>query len=188
MGSICSTEDKTHNRGAPGKLDRKGTGGTDDEEGFRRMSTRQDRRGTRAPNFKNFKNLKQIENIEEIYRISDKKSDQLGEGSFGAVKKVERIGTKTFHALKTIKKSSLDKNPMLPKLMISELQVLQDVTHPHIMHVNEILEDTHNYYIVTEILEGGELFDRIIEVKKFNELKAAEILEQVLKAINYMHK
>ena len=32
------------------------------------------------------------------------------------------------------------------------------------MHVTEILEDTENYYIVTEILEGGELFDRIIEV------------------------
>jgi len=56
------------------------------------------------------------------------------------------------------------------------------------MHVNEILEDTDNYYIVTEILEGGELFDRIIEVKKFNEEKAAHILNQVLLAINYMHK
>ena len=56
------------------------------------------------------------------------------------------------------------------------------------MHVNEIMEDRDNYYIVTEILEGGELFDRIIEVKKFNELNAAHILEQVLKAINYMHK
>jgi calcium-dependent protein kinase len=56
------------------------------------------------------------------------------------------------------------------------------------MHVNEILEDTDNYYIVTEILEGGELFDRIIEVKKFNEEKAAQILKQVLLAINYMHK
>jgi len=56
------------------------------------------------------------------------------------------------------------------------------------MHVNEIMEDSDNYYIVTEILEGGELFDRIIEVKKFNELNAAHILEQVLKAINYMHK
>lgn len=56
------------------------------------------------------------------------------------------------------------------------------------MHVNEIMEDKDNYYIVTEILEGGELFDRLIEAKKFNELNAAHILEQVLKAINYMHK
>lgn len=41
------------------------------------------------------------------------------------------------------------------------------------MHVNEILQDENNYYIITEILEGGELFDRIIDVKKFSENKAA---------------
>lgn len=56
------------------------------------------------------------------------------------------------------------------------------------MHVNEIMEDHDHYYIVTEILEGGELFDRIIDVKQFSEKKAANILKQVLLAINYMHK
>jgi len=44
------------------------------------------------------------------------------------------------------------------------------------MHVNEIMEDDDNYYIITEILEGGELFDRIIDVKSFSENKAAHIL------------
>ena len=56
------------------------------------------------------------------------------------------------------------------------------------MHVNEIMEDDDNYYIITEILEGGELFDRIVDVKSFSENKAAHILMQVLRAINYMHK
>lgn len=65
---------------------------------------------------------------------------------------------------------------MLPKLMQSELQNLHDLNHPHIMHVNEIMEDDDNYYIITEILEGGELFDRIIDVKSFSENKAAHIL------------
>jgi hypothetical protein len=37
------------------------------------------------------------------------------------------------------------------------------------MSVYEILEDDGNYYIATELLEGGELFDRIIEVKIFSE-------------------
>jgi len=46
--------------------------------------------------------LKKISNINEIYRISNKKEDKLGEGSFGAVKRVERISTGTKHALKTI--------------------------------------------------------------------------------------
>lgn len=56
------------------------------------------------------------------------------------------------------------------------------------MNVNEILEDNNNYYIVSELLEGGELFDRILEVSKFDEMKAAFIIKQVLLAINYMHQ
>lgn len=69
--------------------------------------------------------MKQIKNINDIYRISNKKEDKLGEGSFGTVKRVERIATGSKHALKSIKKSSLNDNPMLPKLMMSELCVLQ---------------------------------------------------------------
>ena len=37
------------------------------------------------------------------------------------------------------------------------------------MRVIEIIEDDINYYIVTEYLEGGELFDRLIKKKKFDE-------------------
>jgi calcium-dependent protein kinase len=37
------------------------------------------------------------------------------------------------------------------------------------MSVNELLEDENCYYIVTELLQGGELFDRIIVEKKFSE-------------------
>lgn len=65
---------------------------------------------------------------------------------------------------------------MLPTLMMSELTVLKKCSHPNIMSVNEILEDANNYYIVSELLEGGELFDRILEVSKFDEQKSAFIL------------
>ena len=70
-----------------------------DGSGFKNPNAR---RGTQAPNFKNFKNLKKVVNINDVYRISNKEKDKLGEGSFGAVKRVERISTGTKHALKTI--------------------------------------------------------------------------------------
>jgi serine/threonine protein kinase len=54
---------------------------------------------------------------------------------------------------------------MLPKLMVQELSILQKCSHTNIMSVNELLEDNDSYYIVTELLEGGELFDRIIVEK-----------------------
>lgn len=90
--------------------------------------------------------------------------------------------------MKIIKKTSLNQNKVLPTLMMNELDVLKKTNHPNIMNVVEILEDDMHYYVVSEILEGGELFDRITEVQSFSEKKAAYILQQVLLAINYMHK
>ena len=141
------------------------------------------RRITYAPNMKNFKNLKYIDDINELYEFGD----LLGKGSFGSVKRATRIGTNFEYAVKIIDKNSLDSNPMLPQLMLSELSILQKCSHPNIMNVNELLEDDNCYYIATELLEGGELFDRIIVEKQFSEKRASYILKQVLLAINYMH-
>jgi calcium-dependent protein kinase len=119
-----------------------------------------------------------------VYVIKDK----LGQGSFGSVNRAVRVGGTIDVAIKIIDKNSLNNNPMLPSLMMSELTVLKKCSHPNIMSVNEILEDNNNYYIVSELLEGGELFDRIVEVSKFDEQKSAFIVKQVLLAINYMHQ
>jgi len=45
------------------------------------------------------------------------------------------------------------------------------------MGVLEMLEDDDNYYIACEILEGGELFDKLMEVEKFTEKAAGNIIE-----------
>lgn len=78
-------------------------------------------------------------------------------------------------------------NPALPELMMNELSILQKCSHPNIMVANEMLEDEENYYIITELLEGGELFDRLIELGSFSEQTAAHIVKQVVLALNYMH-
>lgn len=125
---------------------------------------------------KNFKNIKQIDDIAEYYEIGG----GLGRGSFGTVYRAVRKGAEFECALKVIKKKDLAANSTLPQLMISELAVLQKSSHPNIMSVNEIVEDDNCFYIASELLEGGELFDRLIDVTNFSERKAAYILKQVL--------
>ena len=66
--------------------------------------------------------------------------------------------------------------------------MLHDLSHPSVLRVQELLHDDEYYYVVTELIEGGELLDRIVEVGKFDEEKTAYILKQVLLAINYMHQ
>eukprot|EP00971_Amphidinium_carterae_P089555 1772580-Amphidinium_carterae.1 len=38
-----------------------------------------------------------------------------------------------------------------------------------------------------ECMEGGELFDRIVEKKQFTEVDAAKAVNQMLLAVNYLH-
>ena len=40
---------------------------------------------------------------------------------------------------------------------------------------------------MTELVQGGELFDKIADLKKFDENMAAEIIQQVLDAVAYCH-
>ena len=44
------------------------------------------------------------------------------------------------------------------------------------MSIVEILEDKENVYIASEFMEGGELFKRLTEVKKFSEKDASYIV------------
>jgi calcium-dependent protein kinase len=34
--------------------------------------------------------------------------------------------------------------------------------HPSLLKVHEIVEDDGHYYIISELMEGGELYDRIL--------------------------
>jgi len=44
------------------------------------------------------------------------------------------------------------------------------------MRVFELLEDERHYFIVSELMEGGELYDRIIQMKQFGERDAARMI------------
>lgn len=168
MGFCCN---KTDSRGL-------------DDSTYSAGSIGNQRRITLAPNMKNFKNLKYVDDISSVYEIGK----QLGKGSFGSVNKCIRKGTNSEYAIKSIEKNSLRSNQMLPTLMMNELSILQKCSHPNIMMANELLEDDQYFYIVTEILEGGELFDRLIAMGRFGETNAGYIVKQVLLALNYMHK
>lgn len=49
---------------------------------------------------------------------------------------------------------------------------MSKLDHPHILNVYEYFEDANHLYIVTELCTGGELFDKIIEKKRFTEAEA----------------
>lgn len=42
-------------------------------------------------------------------------------------------------------------------------------SHPNIIRIVDLLEDNENYYIVSEVVKGGELFKRLTKLSCFTE-------------------
>lgn len=59
--------------------------------------------------------------------------------------------------------------------------------HPNIVKIFEYFEDKKRYYIITELLKGGELHEEILKRKKFSEQDAATVVKQVLLCLQYVN-
>lgn len=77
--------------------------------------------------------------------------------------------------------------------MRSELQVLEQLSHPNIIRIYELLQDERCYYIVSEYLRYGELCQYIVERKNsprgpLTEAEVKVVVKQLFYALNYLHK
>ena len=122
---------------------------------------------------------------EDNYKILNK----LGKGSLGNVYEVKHKRTGEIRAMKIIKNMTVNDNnsEILNTKFLKEIQVLKELEHPNIIKIFEYYVDTKYHYIITELLSGGELYDAILKFQKFNEVKAAYIMQQILSALNYLH-
>jgi calcium-dependent protein kinase len=108
----------------------------------------------------------------------------LGEGTYGVVYECREKDTGEMRAIKQLERLKI-KNP---KRFNNELIALRTLDHPNIIKLFEIFEDKDNIYLVQELCSGGELFDQLAERDHFDELYAANVFEQILKALWYSHK
>jgi len=44
-----------------------------------------------------------------------------------------------------------------------EIDIMKELDHPHVIKLFDVFEDARFVYLVMELCEGGELFDKIIE-------------------------
>lgn len=126
---------------------------------------------------------KLTEPISYRYRIIAK----LGQGSFGEVSLGEHKQTSLQRAIKEIRKSPGQTQSAGTKF-IDEVEILSKTDHPHIMKVYELYETSDRYYIVSELLTGGELFDYVVKSRQLSEALAARVMYQLLGAVAYLHQ
>jgi len=125
-----------------------------------------------------------IKNDGKITDHYSMEKSKLGEGTYGSVCKATNFSTKAVRAIKTIQKKdtkNMDK-------LLQEIAIMKMMDHPNIIKLYESFEDHRSIYLVMELCSGGELFDRIIESVHFTEQQAAILMQQIIRAIYYMHE
>merc|ERR1712227_385129 len=110
----------------------------------------------------------------------------LGRGSFGRVVECEDRVTGGKFAAKIISRKSV-KSEVLLDTFIREVKVLKELDHPNIMKIHEYFQDNEYFYLISDLYEGGELFDEIVRRVRFSEASAIVILKQILSGIAYIH-
>ena len=110
----------------------------------------------------------------------------LGVGLFGTVYKARARQGGSLRAVKKIRKDHSKAKSI--ENLLKDVEVLKRLDHPNIIKVYEFYQDESSYYIVMEYCAGGELFDRIVQEKNFNENRAAEMMSYILSAIAYCHE
>ncbi|OMJ88179.1 hypothetical protein SteCoe_9912 [Stentor coeruleus] len=112
----------------------------------------------------------------------------LGQGTYGCVRTAVHKLTGHERAVKSVKKDRLTKDMQMHSKFFAEIDILRKIDHPNILRLYEFYEDSKEYYLVTEILKGGELFEFIIASGVVSETIAMHFMRQILCAVNYCHK
>uniref|UniRef100_A0A8D1D840 Protein kinase domain-containing protein n=1 Tax=Sus scrofa TaxID=9823 RepID=A0A8D1D840_PIG len=69
----------------------------------------------------------------------------------------------------------------------TEIEILKKLNHPCIIKIKDFF-DVEDYYIVLELMEGGELFDRVVGNKRLREATCKLYFYQMLLAVQYLHE
>jgi len=119
--------------------------------------------------------------IHECYDVGDK----LGEGAFAVVRKGQHKETNKVYAIKIVNRSSLGK--AMEVALEDEIFILKELEHENVMGLHEVFVSINYYYLVTEYLDGGELFDRIVGKDSYTETEARRVCKILFTALVYIH-
>ena len=110
----------------------------------------------------------------------------IGRGGFGEVWKAQRKGTKRMFALKEMNKAKIIKKNSVSSIL-NERELLAQLKHPFIINMHYAFQDKNNLYIVTDLIEGGDLRYHMRTRKTFTEREAKFLIACAVAGLEYMH-
>lgn len=130
---------------------------------------------------------KSREDIRDKYELGK----VLGSGSFGQVREASlKEFPDKVRAVKIIERDDDAEHGgewSNSAMFRQEVALLQNLKHDNIVRFWDVYEDVHFLYVVMDLCRGGEVFSKILELRRFTEANAATLGSQMLAAIAYIH-
>uniref|UniRef100_A0A667HJL8 Myosin light chain kinase 2, skeletal/cardiac muscle n=2 Tax=Lynx TaxID=13124 RepID=A0A667HJL8_LYNCA len=122
-------------------------------------------------------------NIHSQFSLNSKEA--LGGGKFGAVCTCTEKATGLKLAAKVIKKQT----PKDKEMVMLEIEVMNQLNHRNLIQLYAAIETSHEIVLFMEYIEGGELFERIVdEDYQLTEVDTMVFVRQICDGILFMHK
>eukprot|EP00834_Sanchytrium_tribonematis_P004756 NODE_252_length_11723_cov_1.965933.p5 type:complete len:330 gc:universal NODE_252_length_11723_cov_1.965933:2027-3016(+) len=117
------------------------------------------------------------------YEIENK----IGEGTFASVYICKHSSGMKYAAKKM--HWSMLKLQKLDKYIYNEIHIMKEISrgHSNLLQLIDYYYEQHYLYLIMELLEGGELMDKLLELQHFDEGHAKLIFKQVLSGVSYLH-
>uniref|UniRef100_A0A3B4XEI2 non-specific serine/threonine protein kinase n=1 Tax=Seriola lalandi dorsalis TaxID=1841481 RepID=A0A3B4XEI2_SERLL len=124
--------------------------------------------------------------VQQLHRSTSQFSDayeikeDIGVGSYSICKRCIHKGTGMEYAVKIINKAKRDPT--------EEVEILLRYgQHPNIITLKDVYDDGRSVFLVTELMKGGELLDKILRQKFFSEREASAVLYTITRTVEYLH-
>lgn len=114
----------------------------------------------------------------------------LGKGACGEVKLAFEKGSCKKVAVKIIQKKKFSaggRHQQVSRQVMTEVNIMKSLKHPCIIQFENLIDTSETLYIILELVEGGELFDRVVQLGKLDESTAKLFFYQMALAIKYLH-
>ncbi|KAJ7985902.1 hypothetical protein DPEC_G00345280 [Dallia pectoralis] len=114
-----------------------------------------------------------------------KPNEVLGGGRFGQVHKCAELSSGLTLAAKIIKVKGMRERDEVK----NEIGVMNQLNHVNLIQLYDAFESRTNLTLIMEYVEGGELFDRIVDENyQLTELDAIVFMRQICQGVQYLHQ
>jgi calcium/calmodulin-dependent protein kinase I len=125
-------------------------------------------------------------NCEDVYHDEKYDLKYINKGNFAVVlSAIQKAEPQKRYAIKIINMENFDKMNM--DRVHREVEINGIISHKNIVSVYEVYQTKTECSLVMELMEGGDLFSRIVDVGCMNETETKPIIAQVMSAVKYLH-